>query len=97
VSPRTAPRPLSSALEALVPALAPRTTLARVQERWARAAGPSIAAEARPVAERGGVLTIACSASVWAQELDLMALELLARLNDELGEPVIRQLRCVTG
>ena len=26
-----------------------------------------------PVAERDGVLTVACAAAVWAQELDLMA------------------------
>ncbi len=97
MSSRTAPRPLASALQAFVPALAPRTTLARAQECWERAAGPLIAAEARPVAERDGLLTIACSASVWAQELDLMAVELLERLNAELGDPAIRQLRCVTG
>jgi predicted nucleic acid-binding Zn ribbon protein len=97
MSARTAPRPLSSALEAFVPELAPRTTLARVQERWEHAAGQLIAAQARPVAEREGLLTIACSASVWAQELDLMAAELIDRLNAELGEPAIRALRCATG
>jgi predicted nucleic acid-binding Zn ribbon protein len=97
VNGRVAPRPIASALEALVPVLAPRTTLARVQECWERAAGTAIAAEARPVAEREGVLTIACSASVWAQELDLMAVELLARLNGELGEPVLHRLRCLSG
>jgi predicted nucleic acid-binding Zn ribbon protein len=96
VSSRSAPRPLASALGALVPELAPCTTLARVQERWPLAAGELIAAEARPVAEREGLLTVACSASVWAQELDLMAPELLSRLNAELGEPAIRKLRCVT-
>jgi len=96
VSARSAPRPLAAALDALVPGLAPLTTLARVQECWEHAAGALIAAEARPVAERGGVLTIACSASVWAQELDLMAAELLARVNADLGQPVIHRLRCVT-
>jgi predicted nucleic acid-binding Zn ribbon protein len=96
VSSRLAPRRLSSALEVLVPALAPCTTLARVQERWERAAGAVIAAEARPLAEREGVLTIGCSASVWAQELDLMAADLVARLNAELGEEAIRRLRFVT-
>ncbi len=54
-----------------------------------------IAAEARPVAERGGVLTVSCAASVWAQELDLMAPAILERLNSALGRGAIARLRCV--
>ncbi|HEY5044777.1 MAG TPA: DUF721 domain-containing protein [Solirubrobacteraceae bacterium] len=94
---RIAPRPLSTALDALTATLAPATTLAHVQEVWERAAGPAVAAAARPTAERNGVLTVTCAAAVWAQELDLMAAELLARLNAALGEEAIRELRCRTG
>jgi len=94
---RAAPRTLSIALEDLASALAPATTLARVQEVWERAAGPAIAAAARPTAERDGVLTVICSAAVWAQELDLMACELIPRLNRELGRQAILELRCRTG
>ena len=54
------------------------------------------AAEAVPTRERGGVLTVSCSASVWAQELTLMAGELIARLNSALGEELVRELRCRT-
>jgi hypothetical protein len=43
------------------------------------------------------VLTVACSAAVWAQELDLMAPLLLERLNAALGAERVRRLRCVTG
>lgn len=94
---RIAPRPLSTAIDALTATLAPATTLARVQEIWERAAGPAIASSARPTAERGGVLTVTCAAAVWAQELDLMASELIEKLNDALGEDAIRELRCRTG
>jgi predicted nucleic acid-binding Zn ribbon protein len=94
---RPAPRPLSSALETLTAMLAPATTLARVQGVWERVAGEAIAAAARPSAERDGVLTVTCAAAVWAQELDLMAGELIARLNDDLGEAAISELRCRTG
>lgn len=94
---RAAPRTLHSALEGLTRELAPETTLARVQECWERAVGPAIAAAARPTAEREGVLTITCEAAVWAQELDLMAVELLPRLNAELGDGRIAELRCRTG
>ncbi len=94
---RIAPRPLSTALEALTSTLAPATTLARVQEIWDRTVGPAIASAARPTAERHGILTVTCAASVWAQELDLMAGELVVNLNAALGEEAIRDLRCRTG
>jgi predicted nucleic acid-binding Zn ribbon protein len=94
---RGAPRPLSTALEALTATIAPATTLARVQEIWEAAAGPAIASSARPTAERSGVLTVTCAAAVWAQELDLMAVELIEKLNSVLGEDAIRELRCRTG
>ncbi len=77
--------------------LAPATTLARVQEVWERTSGPAIAGAARPSAERDGVLTVTCAAAVWAQELDLMADELILRLNTALGAEAIRELRCRTG
>ncbi|MGD1056168.1 MAG: DciA family protein [Solirubrobacteraceae bacterium] len=94
---RTAPRPLSVALDSLTGTLAPASTLARVQEVWEQAAGPAIAASARPTAEHGGVLTVTCDAAVWAQELDLMADDLIARLNLALGVDGISALRCRTG
>jgi predicted nucleic acid-binding Zn ribbon protein len=70
--------------------------LARVQEVWEDAAGPAIAACSRPTAEHDGVLTVTCEASVWAQELNLMGSELVARLNSELGSQDVRALRCRT-
>jgi predicted nucleic acid-binding Zn ribbon protein len=94
---RVAPRPLSAALDALSASLAPASTLARVQEVWEGVVGPAVAQAARPTAERDGVLTVTCSAAVWAQELDLMGAELLAPLNAALGVEAVQQLRCRTG
>jgi predicted nucleic acid-binding Zn ribbon protein len=94
---RPAPRTISSALQTLTARLAPATSLARVQEIWGTAAGPQIAAAARPIAERDGVLTVCCDAAVWAQELDLMAGALIPRINTALGSETIRELRCRTG
>jgi predicted nucleic acid-binding Zn ribbon protein len=94
---RRAPRPLAAAIGPLQDALAPATLLADVQRAWPAVAGPAIAREAMPTAARGGVLTIACSASVWAQELDLMAPLLLERLNAAIDGPKVERLRCVTG
>jgi predicted nucleic acid-binding Zn ribbon protein len=90
---RRAPRPISLALEAVTARLAPATVLAEVQRAWAEAAGEAFAASATPVAERDGVLTVACASAVWAQELDLMSERVLARLNASLGRPAVRRLR----
>ncbi len=94
---RRAPRPLAVAVERLQQALAPPTPLPRIQVSWVLAVGPSIAASARPVAERGGVVTVSCEASTWAAELQLMGPQLAHRLNDALGEPLVGEVRCRTG
>jgi predicted nucleic acid-binding Zn ribbon protein len=91
---RRDPRPLSGAIAALADRLAPVTTLAAVQRVWAQAVGELVAAHADPTGERDGVLVVTCASSVWAQELDLMAPQLVERLNRALGEPRIRTLRC---
>lgn len=93
---RRSPRPLSGAVEALRDSVAPATLLAEIQRVWPQAVGSAIAGEALPTAERGGTLTVSCSASVWAQELDLMSPAILARLNDILGGQPLTRLRCVT-
>ena len=70
--------------------------LADVQLIWREVVGEAIAPEASPVAERAGVLTVSCSASVWAHELDLMAPDILERLNERLGGSRLTRLRCVS-
>src|SRR3954447_20929049 len=92
---RTAPRPLRTAVEALAGSLEPATALGAIQRAWPAVVGDAIAAEARPTAERGGVVTVSCRAAVWAQELDLMGPDLVRRLNAALGEEAVRSLRCV--
>jgi predicted nucleic acid-binding Zn ribbon protein len=86
VSPRSSPRPLAAALHRARADAEPLTALAAAQSAWPAAAGVQVAAEAEPVAERDGVITIACRSAAWAQELDLLGPELLARLNGALSE-----------
>ena len=93
---RRAPRPLALALDRFQDQVAPPTLLAETQRAWSEAVGATIGAEAQPVTERGGVLTISCSASVWAQELDLMAPAILERLNRLVSAGEITRLRCVS-
>jgi len=92
---RRSPRPLSLAIDRIRDDLTPQTLLAKVQRAWPDAVGESIAREARPTGERSGTLTISCSASVWAQELDLMGPTIVERLNSLLRDGEISRLRCV--
>jgi predicted nucleic acid-binding Zn ribbon protein len=89
--------PLAGAVTALASRLEPITPLATVQRAWPEAVGPTIAAEAEPVSERAGVVTVRCRSAVWAQELTLLAPELVGRLNDAIGEPRVSELRCTAG
>jgi predicted nucleic acid-binding Zn ribbon protein len=97
VSRRRAPRPLSSALARVTAGLAPATAIARVQGCWVDAVGDIVAAEAQPVSERDGTVTVACRSAVWAQELALLAPDLLEKLNAALADRPITELRFKVG
>jgi len=93
VSRRRAPRPATDALRSALEAAAPKTGLALLQSVWVELVGERIAAAAQPVSERGGEVTVDCSDSVWAQELDLMQAQLLERLRERLGARAPQSLR----
>ena len=93
MSRRRAPRPAAPALRAALERAAPKTPLAALQAAWVEVVGERIAAVAEPVSERGGEVTVSCTDSVWAQELDLMQGQLLQRLGDRLGERSPQSLR----
>ena len=90
---RLAPRPLAAALGRVTSGLEPPTVLARVQACWSDAVGEVVSAEAEPVAERGGVVTVSCGSSVWAEELKMMGADLRDRLNAALGDEAVAELR----
>jgi len=91
---RREPRPAGRAIAALAERLAPQTLLADVQRVWPQAVGELVAAQAEPTGERDGVLVVTCTSAVWAQELDLMAPDLVTRINGLLGAGMVRGLRC---
>jgi predicted nucleic acid-binding Zn ribbon protein len=90
---RRGPRPVSFALEGFTASLAPATLLAEVQRAWPEAAGNRFGPVSEPVSERDGIVIVACSEAVWAQELDLMSELVVDRLNSSLGRPAVRRLR----
>jgi predicted nucleic acid-binding Zn ribbon protein len=93
MSRRRAPRPASEAFRTALGKAAPKTQLAAVQSVWEEVVGERVAAAARPLSLREGVVTIACSDPVWTQELDLMQEQLLRGLKDRLGDDAPRSLR----
>ena len=93
MSRRRGPRKAGAAVRGALEGASPQTLLAEVQTVWAGACGETVAGEARPVAERDGVITVACRSATWASELDLMQPRLLARLNDLLAERRVEGLR----
>jgi predicted nucleic acid-binding Zn ribbon protein len=84
VNRRRAPRPVASAVQSAMERAGPATLLASVQRAWVGAVGEAVAREATPVGERDGVITVACRSSTWAQELDLLGDQILARIRAEL-------------
>jgi predicted nucleic acid-binding Zn ribbon protein len=70
--------------------------LADVQRVWPKAVGELVAAQAEPTGERDGVLVVTCASAVWAQELDLMAPDLVGRINGLLDGGTVHGLRCQT-
>src|SRR5438046_8811774 len=91
------PRSLATVIGRLRPELAPPTLLAQVQQRWREAVGEGVAAEAEPVLERDGVVTVSCRSATWASELTMLSKGLLERLNGELPDGFqVRALRFTT-
>lgn len=63
---------------------------------WARLVGASIADHSHPERFEGGVLSVRTDSTAWATQMRLMAPNLVARLNEELGDGSVVSVR-VTG
>ena len=91
---RRSPRGIGEALDVLTTRVAPLSLLGDVQRVWPEVAGPAMSSRAQPTAARNGVVTLSCESAVWAQELTLMAPELVLRLNAVLGDDRVVEVRC---
>jgi predicted nucleic acid-binding Zn ribbon protein len=59
---------------------------------WPKLVGPTVAKIASPAQFRSGTLFIDVTDSVWMQELKFQEAELIGRLNETLGEALVRRL-----
>ncbi|MGR4881647.1 DUF721 domain-containing protein [Streptomyces sp. LARHCF249] len=67
--------------------------VAGVMERWPEIVGPEIAAHCVPERYEDRELLVRCDSSAWAAQLKLLAPQLVARLNGDLGQGTVRMIQ----
>lgn len=92
---RDDPEPLNAAIEDLVRARGWHEAAAggSLAGRWAEIVGSDLAAHTRPDSLADGELTVTADSTAWATQLRLLAAQLVRRLNTELGDGMVRQVR----
>ncbi len=91
------PLPLGAAISRLVTERGWETPAAvgGVTGRWPQIVGEDLAKHCEPqgYAEQERVLTVRCDSTAWATQLRLLAPQLVARLNADLGHGTVRLLK----
>ncbi len=64
---------------------------------WESAVGSRIASHAQPSAFRDGTLTLAVDSAPWMQQLNYLKRELIAKVNEQLGEEMVKDLYLKAG
>jgi len=62
---------------------------------WPRVVGPAIASHSRAVRFQQGVLEVEVEGSAWMHELSLLKPQLIRKMNRELGDAAVRELRYI--
>jgi hypothetical protein len=72
--------------------------LAKVTAAWPTAVGDTVARRAWPLRIAGdGTLHVATASATWANELTLLADDILERLRERLGDETPKAIRCAVG
>ena len=67
-------------------------SVAGVTARWSQLVGEYIAEHTEPTTFKDGVLTVQCDSTAHATQLKIMRFDVLAHMNRELGEDIVRGL-----
>ena len=67
----------------------------RAQLAWEKAVGPSLARYAQPLRVHKGCLEVAVPSAVWRSQLSFMQSDIVARINDEVGREIVRELKLI--
>lgn len=70
---------------------------ARLFSGWDEIVGPTVSGRCEPVSLRDGVLTVKAPVPAWAAELRYLSPELIRRANEQLGKPLIREVKITSG
>lgn len=89
------PKTLASAFEQLVDSRGWSTEISvhTLLARWSTLVGPTNAAHSRPEAYSDGVVTVSADSTVWATSLRTMAPQLVAILNEQLGQGTVKRVK----
>lgn len=69
----------------------------RVWRLWDRVVGEDIARNARPAAFKGSLLLVNVTSSTWLHHLRFVKQDIITRLNEELGQPLVSDLKFKVG
>jgi predicted nucleic acid-binding Zn ribbon protein len=64
---------------------------------WEDAVGSRIASHAVPIAFRDGTLTLAVDSAPWMQQLSFLKRDLIAKVNEHLGEEMVKDIYMKAG
>lgn len=66
-------------------------------EAWPDAAGQDISKRCIAMGIKSGILYVSVPTSVWSTELNALKRKLIAKLNDRLGQEVVKDIRFKVG
>lgn len=75
----------------------PDFELKNVWDLWDEVVGKTIAQNARPAAFKGKLLIVHVSSSSWIHQLQFFKNDMIAKLNNALGKPLIAELKFKIG
>ena len=75
----------------------PDFELTEIWRLWDKAVGATIAQNARPAAFKGKLLIVHVISSTWIHQLQFLKNDLMAKINDALGKPLIREIKFKIG
>ena len=75
----------------------PDFELTEIWRLWDEAVGTAIAQNARPAAFKGQLLIVHAISSTWIHQLQFMKNDLMVKINDALGKPLIQEIKFKIG
>jgi predicted nucleic acid-binding Zn ribbon protein len=75
----------------------PNYALTKIWRLWDEVAGETIASNARPAAFKGKLLIVHVISATWIHQLQFLKNDLMAKLNDALGKPLVKEIKFKIG